>query len=119
MTTDYDLGNIRALLTEGFTDEELRSFCFDVPEFKPVYEQFTQGTSKGQIVQLIMEHAERKSLMKILLDWTAKKNPAKYKEYQPHFYEGGRIEPSGNVMLVEDRDASRPEIYLLKDGVLH
>jgi hypothetical protein len=40
MTAPYNLTNIRALLTEGFTTADLRAFCYDHPAFRPVCEQF-------------------------------------------------------------------------------
>lgn len=38
MTMHYNLSNIRALLTEGFTDEDLRHLCYDISDFRPVYD---------------------------------------------------------------------------------
>jgi hypothetical protein len=51
MTSHYNLNNIRNLLTEGFTAEELKAFCFDQPELSPVYNRLAEGTGKTQIVQ--------------------------------------------------------------------
>ena len=35
----YNLQNIRTLLIEGFTDADLRRFCFDEPAFRSVYDE--------------------------------------------------------------------------------
>lgn len=84
MIIDYNLKNIRALLTKGFSGEELRIFCFDEPSFKPVYEQLAADTGKTQIVQKLIEHAEQKELFDSLLDWAKKQNASKYEKYQPY-----------------------------------
>lgn len=44
MTTPYNLTNIRALLTEGFTAADLRTFCYDHPDFRSLYEQLAENT---------------------------------------------------------------------------
>jgi hypothetical protein len=36
MPQTYLLQNIRTLLTEGFSEDDLRTFCFNTPKFKPV-----------------------------------------------------------------------------------
>ncbi|MFC1976223.1 SUMF1/EgtB/PvdO family nonheme iron enzyme [Chloroflexota bacterium] len=93
MTIDYNLSNIRSLLTEGFNAEELRSFCFDRPDFRPVYEQLAEDTGKAQIIHRLIEYAERKELFAPLLIWAEEQNPAKYKGHQPYHstLENGRI----------------------------
>jgi hypothetical protein len=48
MTKRYILPNIRALLTEGFTDRQLRRLCYNVPGFRPAYDQLAEGTGKGR-----------------------------------------------------------------------
>ena len=68
MAKQYNFQNIRALLTEGFTDEELRILCFDVPAFKPVYGQLARATGKAEIVHKLLEYAEQKELIETLLD---------------------------------------------------
>ena len=63
----YNLRNIRKLLTTAFTDQELSQLCYEIPEFRPVYEQFTAGMSKDQMIQRLIEYCERKVLMGQLL----------------------------------------------------
>jgi hypothetical protein len=84
MAINYHSKNIRTLLIKGFSEEELRIFCFDHPVFKPVYDQLAQVTGKTQIVQNLIEYAEQKNLYDILLDWAKEENPAKYEEHQPY-----------------------------------
>ena len=52
----YNLASIRRLLTKGFSDEELRALCFDVPLFKPVYEQLASSSTKAEIVTKLLDH---------------------------------------------------------------
>lgn len=101
MITHYILENIRILMIEGFSDEELRSFCFDRPDFKPVHNQLSEGTGKSQIVQRLVEHAYRKELFNPLLLWAKEKNPAKYKKHQPYY--------SKSTPTTSSRDHGKPE----------
>ena len=79
------LKNIRALLTGGFNDNELRRFCYDEPDFRPVYEQLAEGMGKDRIIDKIVEHAQRKELLEVLLTWAKESNPAKYEQHQPYY----------------------------------
>lgn len=80
----YRLVAIRDLLTNGFSDTELRNFCFDQPEFREVYEQLAEQTGKDEIVSLIMEHADQNLLFDLLLAWARARNPARYQWHQPY-----------------------------------
>ncbi|GIK41036.1 MAG: hypothetical protein BroJett011_48690 [Chloroflexota bacterium] len=82
--TEYRLANIRDLLTTGFSDTELRNFCFDQPEFREVYEQLAEQTGKEEIISLLMEHADQNLLFEMLLAWAKERNPARYKRHQPY-----------------------------------
>ena len=84
MTIDYNSQNIRTLLTKGFSVGELRNFCFDQPDFKPVYEQLAEDSGKNKIIQQLIEYAEQKELFGLLLDWAKEQNPSKYEMYQPY-----------------------------------
>ncbi|MCB0163833.1 MAG: caspase family protein [Anaerolineae bacterium] len=81
----FNVRNIRTLLMEGFTDRELRRFCFDEAQFKPVYDQFSQHSGKDVIVDKIIEYAERRDLFEILLNWAEETNPGRYQQYQPYY----------------------------------
>lgn len=85
MTKKYNLTNIRALLNGGFTDEELRRICYDIPEFRPVYDELAQETGKAKIIDRLIEYADRKLQMDILLTLAKKLNPARYDEHQPYY----------------------------------
>ncbi len=89
MTTSYNLPNIRTLLNEGFTDEELRRLCYDGPDFRPVYDQLARATGKTAIIDVLVEHADRHVLLDGVLAWARRHNPARYAMYRP-YYEGPR-----------------------------
>lgn len=80
----YNLANIRSLLTKGFSDSELRTFCFDTPEFRDVYDQLSQTTGKEQIISLILEHADQNLLFEPLLVWAKAHNLNRYEQHQPY-----------------------------------
>ena len=66
---------IRDLLTAAFSDEELTTLCFD--HFRPVYEDFAGGMSKGQKIQRLLDHCERQGQIDPLLVLVQKRNPAR------------------------------------------
>jgi hypothetical protein len=76
MTIHYYLKNISTLLTSGFTEEELRRFCFEEPTFKPLHPQLARSYSQINIIDRLLEYAEQKSQLDILLTWAEKENPA-------------------------------------------
>lgn len=98
----YDLKNIRTLLTEGFTDDELRQFCFVHPDFRPFYPHLPRPASQAELARQIVNYAHQKSLLDPLLDWAKEQNPAKYETHQP--YEASFTSPS-----IEDEVYFDPE----------
>jgi hypothetical protein len=84
MTKRYHLRNIQTLLTQGFTEQDLRDLCFYEPEFRPVHEQLPHGASKTEIVRGLLEYAEQKMLLDTLLDLAKRHNPARYRQHQPY-----------------------------------
>lgn len=85
MPPNYHLSNIRTLLIEGFPEDDLRTFCFDTPKFKPVHHELADLTGKKAIVQHLLEFAERQECLDALLAWTKNENPAKYEKHRPYF----------------------------------
>lgn len=92
MAATYIWPNLRTLLLEGFTEDELRQFCFDIPDFKPLYPQLARYSSQADIVQQVLEYAERTSKIEFLLAWAKERNPAQYERHQP--YRSRCIEPA-------------------------
>lgn len=101
----YKLENIRALLTEGFTDEELRRLCYDVPNFRPVYNQLAWNTGKAEIVDRLLEYSEQKKQLDALLELIKERNPARFEEHQPYHEHTPAPATSGDVS-----QKSQPEV---------
>lgn len=81
---DYNLRNIRTLLTEGFSDRELRRFCYDTIEFRSVYDELANLTGKASIIDVLLEYADRTLLLDQVLAWVKAKKPARYELHQPY-----------------------------------
>ncbi len=84
MPSNYNLRSIRALLTRGFSEDELRRLCFDIPDLRSVCDELAPGMSKAQIVDRLIEHVERKLLIGVLLSYARQMNPARFGEYEPY-----------------------------------
>jgi hypothetical protein len=101
----YNLRNIRKLLTIAFTDQELSNLCYETPEFRPVYEQFTTGMSKDQMIQRLIEYCERKVLMGQLLAIVEDEAPEQYAKFADSLIVGGKkAEPtSSSSSMIPDQ----------------
>lgn len=82
----YHFKNIRALLTQGFSDEDLRRLCLDEPAFSLVSNQLSREMGKDLIIDRLIEYACQNSLLDSLLLLLRDLNPARYEQHQP--YEG-------------------------------
>jgi hypothetical protein len=118
MTKRYHLSNIRTLLTEGFTDDELRRLCYDIPEFRPIYDELSQETGKSKIIDRLIEYANRKLKLEELLAWANQHNPARYEAHQPYhistinpFTSADSYEKSSKIETTR-RVVKREEVYL-------
>jgi CheY-like chemotaxis protein len=103
----YKLDNIRTLLTAGFTDRQLRRFCFDTTDFRPVHDQLAQNTGRDEIVDLILDHADRILKIEIVLDWARQHNPARYESHKP-YYEFNLSDV--RILLVDDNEHWREQL---------
>jgi hypothetical protein len=97
----YNLNKIRTLLTEGFTAEELRRFCYDESDFRPVYYQLAEDSDRATIVHQLLEYAEQKVLIETLLAWTREYNPARYEQYQPYINSTPNLPIFGSDLDIE------------------
>jgi hypothetical protein len=64
---------LRKLLTSAFSDEDLDIFCFD--HFRVVYDGFTNGMSKRQKIQRLIEHCDRTGTLAPLYERVAEERP--------------------------------------------
>lgn len=101
----YNLANIRALLIEGFSEEELRLLCYDAPNFRPVYPHLPRLADKAEIVQRLLEYAEQQMQLEALLEWAKEHNPDRFEEHQPYY----EITPA-SVILSGEPKKSQPEV---------
>lgn len=85
MTERYNLENIRALLSEGFTIEELRVFCNDEPDFKSLYDKLPKQVDKTEMIRHLLEYAEANLLVKNLLSLAKEHNLICYQKHQPYY----------------------------------
>ena len=72
----FNTAVIRELLSGGFNDEELKTLSYD--HFRPVYEEFTTGMTKGEMIQLLLDYAGRRDEIRNLLDTVRQANPSHY-----------------------------------------
>ena len=70
---------IRQLLSDAFSDEELTTLCFD--HFRPVYEAFGSGMSKGDKILRLLDYCVRREQVEALLAAVQTANPAQYRRY--------------------------------------
>lgn len=90
----YHLANIRDLLINGFNDLDLRRLCYDVPDFRPVYDELAQGTGKAEIVDRLIEYADRTVQLDALLALARERNPARYEMHGPYLAgDGAAVQP--------------------------
>ncbi len=75
-----DTAAIRQLLFDAFNDEELNAFCFDY--FLPLYQDFTQGMSKSDKIQRLLDYSMRHNQIDRLLELVEERNPAQFERYK-------------------------------------
>ena len=112
----HDLRRIRRLLTDAFTDAELRQLCYDTPSFRPVYEQFSTGMSKTDMIQRLLEFSERKGLLDELLALAQEEAPDRYAEFVGAVGAGDpHVMPAASSAQVEELiNKNTRRLYLLQ-----
>ncbi len=79
--TPIEAGQVRQLVKEALSDDELTELCFD--HFRPVYEKFGEGMTKGQKVRMLVEYAERQNVVQQLLAQIRQWNPSRTNNLTP------------------------------------
>ena len=87
----YDKPNIRKLLINGFSDQELRRLYCEIPDFYPVCDDLSHRSSKSEIVDQLIEYADRTLQIDTLLDLAKEQRPERYDFHGP-YYEGESTE---------------------------
>lgn len=86
----YNFRNIRKLLAAAFSDDELRQLCYDVPEFRGAYEEFSAGLGKDQMIQKLIAYCDRKVIMGKLLTVISEEAPEQYALFSDNLIVGGK-----------------------------
>ncbi len=71
--------DMRYFLTSAFSDEEITTLCFD--QFRPVYDNFSTGMSKGQKIQRLLEFCEQHAEWPNLLTALQHERPAQFARF--------------------------------------
>ncbi|MCI0643842.1 MAG: hypothetical protein L0346_03015 [Chloroflexi bacterium] len=79
MSEQYDLEVIRRLLGEAFDAGEVSNLAFDL--FQEVYQNFTAGMTRDQMIRSIVAHADERGRIPDLLAYVARHNPYRYQQY--------------------------------------
>ncbi len=73
--------HVRQFLFDAFSDQDLTTLCFDY--FRQVYDDLSQGMTKGQKIQCLIEYCERREEMPRLLAALQQARPKQFKELFP------------------------------------
>ena len=77
-----NIAAIRKLLLAAFTPEELRRFCWDRPQFRPVVARFGPRQGLDDMVDRVLEHCETRLLWPEFLDEVKSHNPRQYARFE-------------------------------------
>ena len=80
VSSAWNTAALRDLLGAAFSNEELTTLCFD--HFRPVYEEFAGGMSKGQKIQRLLDYCLRREQVDDLLAAVREANPVQYRRYE-------------------------------------
>lgn len=83
---EYNLAVIRRLLLEAFTVGDLSYFCFDIPDFRPVYNEFSPAMDKAEMVHRILTFCHKNLLIEKLLQAVKKHNPPQFDRFEAELY---------------------------------
>jgi formylglycine-generating enzyme required for sulfatase activity len=78
---EYNIAAIRQLLLAAFTPEELRRFCYDRPDFRPVANRFGPGHGHDDMVDELITYCDNYRYLPELLTELKQANPRQYAHY--------------------------------------
>ncbi|MBE7550896.1 MAG: caspase family protein [Anaerolineales bacterium] len=105
----YNLPNIRALLTEGFSGDELRDFMYD--ELRPAYDEISEETGKKDLIQKLIECAEQKVLFDTVLAWAKSSNETQYDKHKPYYHKEPLPRDQAPLPKPEVKAEEKPAFY--------
>jgi hypothetical protein len=82
-TPEYDIANIRELLTAAFTAKQLRRFCYDRSTFRPVVDEFAPDHGLADMVDQVIDYCHTHLLWDELLTDVALVRWRQYARFQP------------------------------------
>jgi hypothetical protein len=82
----YNIGAIRQLTRDAFTDKELRRFCQDDAVFRPILTSFGADFSLEDMTDVLIEYCRTRLLFLELLSGIRKWNPKQYKRHEKQLY---------------------------------
>lgn len=91
--TGYNIGAIRRLLLAAFTPEELRRFCQDEADFRPLVAYFGPGQGLVDMVDRVVDYCQTRLLWDELLAAVERTNPAQYRRFSAEIGRPAETEP--------------------------
>ena len=112
MAERYNLKNIQDLLSNGFTNEELLSFCLTEPAFSSLYHNVLsdEKKTKPQIIRLILAYGQRNGVLEVVLSWAGKANPARFEQHKPYLIDDRTTATNG------ENGSSTPPPEIVEQG---
>lgn len=86
---------IEGLLLAAFTPEDLRRFCRDRPDFRPIVARFGPGQGLYDMVDRVIDHCQTQLMWDELLAEVAQANPRQYARFEPHLHGYNIDDPLG------------------------
>ena len=97
---EYDIAEIRNLLTEAFTAKDLRRFCYDRPTFRPIVDEFAPDHGVADMVDRVIDYCQTHYLWNELLAEVALVRSRHYARFQPHLGKSAPPPATGTAAAV-------------------
>jgi hypothetical protein len=78
----YDIGGVRRLLRDAFTDDELWRFCQERPALQPVLTRFRRNASLEEMIDVLTQYCRAQDLFSDLLAEVESVNPRQYERHR-------------------------------------
>jgi len=120
MVTHYHLKNIRTLLIEGFTRQELDQLYHQIPDFSILYPHLPPEADKTTLVDGLLNQAQQIARMEAVLEWAKTHNPARYAIHAP-YYDSPRSPIASKLAQLRDQidihDPTRLSYHIFWGGL--